>query len=521
VERIDTGQMPDQPKLRVLGRVRLSHDTDESTSVERQQEIITNWADSHGHTVAGWATDIDVSRSVDPFDAPELKPWLKQKQQLGEWDVVACWKLDRLATGSIYLNKLIDFCQTHDKSIVSVTENFDLGTWVGRMIANVIAGVAEGELEAIRERTSASREKLRQVGRWGGGSPVYGLMAVRSDDGPGYTVKRDPDAFGHLRFMVDQVLAGKSLNSIAAELNRLGVLSPQDHRRRQAGKPVRGTQWRTNTITSVLTSRTLLGEMSHEGKAVRQSDGMAVEAGESAVTREEWRGLQARLVEGITPRARTETPSLLLDVAFCGEDGCGAKMYRQSANKRGKEYIYYRCSAVVLGARKCGGKSVKAGPVESKVSTFLLETIGDQEMRRRVIIPGEDHTAELEEAQGALEELVTLAGTAQSKAAQTLYRNQMSALDRRIVELEAKPRTVDTERWEGTGKTFREEWGASDVPGRRKMLMNLGVMVEVESSQSIEPLRIRVSVKQSFGGFMVYGIKGALEAEWLTPDSSE
>lgn len=213
----------------MLGRVRLSHFTEESTSVERQKEIITGWADTHGHTVVGWAVDVDVSRSVDPFDAPELGPWLRNETKIGGWDVVACWKLDRLATGSIYLNKVIDFCQRRGKSAVSVTENFDLSTWVGRMIANVIAGVAEGELEAIRERTSASREKLRKVGRWAGGHPVYGLMAVRREDGPGYRLKADPEAFEHLRLMVDRVLAGHSLNSVAAELNRSGVLTPQDH----------------------------------------------------------------------------------------------------------------------------------------------------------------------------------------------------------------------------------------------------------------------------------------------------
>jgi hypothetical protein len=41
-----------------------------STSIERQREMIMQWADVNGHTVAGFAVDVDVSGSVDPFDTP-------------------------------------------------------------------------------------------------------------------------------------------------------------------------------------------------------------------------------------------------------------------------------------------------------------------------------------------------------------------------------------------------------------------------------------------------------------------
>ena len=62
--------------MRVLGRLRLSRATEESTSIERQREVIQQWSDMHGHTVVGWATDLDVSGSVDPFDTPQLGDWL-------------------------------------------------------------------------------------------------------------------------------------------------------------------------------------------------------------------------------------------------------------------------------------------------------------------------------------------------------------------------------------------------------------------------------------------------------------
>ena len=63
------------PYMRVLGRIRLSRMTEESTSAARQREIIEMRAKSNDHEIVGWAEDIDVSGSVDPFDTPQLGPW--------------------------------------------------------------------------------------------------------------------------------------------------------------------------------------------------------------------------------------------------------------------------------------------------------------------------------------------------------------------------------------------------------------------------------------------------------------
>ena len=155
--------------LRVLGRLRLSKSTEESTSIERQREIIQQWANANEHTVVGGAKDIDVSGAVDPFDTPQLGEWLNHR--FPEWDILCAWKLDRLGRKAVQLNRLFGWCGEHDKTVVSCSESIDLGSWAGRMLASVIAGLAEGELEAIQERQRGSRRKLRETARWAGGNP--------------------------------------------------------------------------------------------------------------------------------------------------------------------------------------------------------------------------------------------------------------------------------------------------------------------------------------------------------------
>ena len=120
----------------------------------------------------GWAQDLNVSGSVRPFEAPGFAPWLDQRAS--EWDIVCAWKLDRLGRNAIQLSELFGWCNDHGKILVSTSESIDLSSWAGRMLASVIAGLAEGELESIKERTRASRAKLRSLARWPGGKPPFG-----------------------------------------------------------------------------------------------------------------------------------------------------------------------------------------------------------------------------------------------------------------------------------------------------------------------------------------------------------
>jgi site-specific DNA recombinase len=141
------------------------------------------------------------------------------------------------------MNKRFGWVIDHDKTLVCVSENLDLSTWVGRMIANVIAGVAEGELESLRERTRGSQKKLRELGRWGGGIVFYGFKPAERGDTAGWVWEHDDHSSVVLLAIIDQVLDGKSTEQIAGELNHQGELAPSDYTRQRNGKPVRGTKW--------------------------------------------------------------------------------------------------------------------------------------------------------------------------------------------------------------------------------------------------------------------------------------
>lgn len=79
------------------------------------------------------------------------------------------WKLDRLGRTASGLTKLFELLNAKKIRFVSLTENIDLGTSSGRMVANIIASVAAYENEVRTERIVAGIAAAKAKGvKWGG-----------------------------------------------------------------------------------------------------------------------------------------------------------------------------------------------------------------------------------------------------------------------------------------------------------------------------------------------------------------
>ncbi|NKS29572.1 recombinase family protein [Rhodococcus hoagii] len=473
---------------RVLGRLRLSRATDESTSIDRQRETIQRWADSMGHTIVGWAEDVDVSGSVDPFETPQLGPWLNER--LGEWDILAAWKLDRLGRNAIQLNKLFGWCGEHEKTLVSCSESIDLGSWAGRMLAGVIAGLAEGELEAIRERTLGSRRKLREQARWPGGKPPYGYVTVQREAGGGWTLEIDPLAHAVLRQIVDAVIDGKPTTRIVRELNDDGYLTPaQYHESVKCGRPMirfpdgvvpddakdpatgtRKPKWAAASLKLMLTNKSLLGYVHHKGEVVRDDEGLPVQLAEPLVTLDEWEMVQAILERKSKSQKgiRRTIASPLSGIAICYE--CRQPLHHSRHTAGGREYRYYRCE-------NRHTTQIPADMLEETAEEYFLEQLGDVEIRERVWVSGDSREADLRRELSTLDELGKAFDRVSSAAAKQRIQGQIDAVDARIVELESMPATEARWEYRAVGGTYRAAWESSDTDERRELLRRSGIRI--------------------------------------------
>lgn len=467
--------------VRVLGRVRLSRATEESTSVERQREVIERWAAQSDHTIVGWAEDLDLSGSVDPFDAPELGKWLTEERK-HEWDVICSWKLDRVSRRAVPMGKLFGWLLDNDKALVCCADSIDLSTPMGRLIAYVIATIAEGELEAIRERNRSSHRKLAELGRWTGGKPMYGYRPQERED-YGWELVPDEYASGVLLRIIERVIEGESLNSIADDLSASGEPTPNDYLRQRAGKPTGDHAWTGGNLSRLLRSSSLLGYTVHNGVTVRDDEGVPVRKGPPLVSQDLYDRLQATLESrSVVSGTRTRNTSPLLGVLVCLL--CESRMYHRRVTA--EKYRYYFCR------NGHAYNAIRADEAEELVEETFLAQLGDQKAQERVYVQAENHQIELEEAVRAVDELTSLLGTTTSATMRKRLTDQLSALDSRLSVLETLP--VREARWNyrETSETYGEAWAAADLEGRRLLLLRSGITAAVKNIDRALTFELRI-----------------------------
>jgi site-specific DNA recombinase len=443
--------------LRVLGRIRLSKDQDDSgTSIERQRESIEQWSKMHGHVVTSWAVDSGVSGSISPFDTPELGPWLTA-EKLPDWDVLVAYRLDRLSRRVIPLNELFGFVQRHGKTLASVSESLDLSTWIGRLVANVIAGVAEGELEAARERNLGSQKTVRQLGRWHGGTLPYGYTTDHRQDG--HYLVPDPEERRVIREeILPRVLAHQSSHSIARDLNDAGI------------PPRKGGVWNALVIRKMIRGRWLLGENEHRGKLITDENGMPALRAEPILTSDEHQRAVAALAAR-TVRISRKQANPLGGVLFCYL--CEAPMYLQSDTRRGN--ASYRCAKRAQGC-KCRG--VRSDTAYELVEDAFLSAVGDVERRAKVFAPGRDNRQSVADIEAAIAVCRRERDLGLYDKDDEAYFERLKRLVARRDELQQLPVSAGFE-WKDLGETYAQAWKTINAEQRRTLLLDSNIRVYI------------------------------------------
>src|SRR6266852_369204 len=94
--------------------------------------------------------------------------------EAGKVDRVIVYKIDRLSRSLLDFARLADLFEEHGVSIVSVTQQMDTATSMGRLTLNMLLSFAQFEREMIGDRTRDKMHAARRRGKWTGGSLVLG-----------------------------------------------------------------------------------------------------------------------------------------------------------------------------------------------------------------------------------------------------------------------------------------------------------------------------------------------------------
>src|SRR5579872_4181308 len=139
-------------------------------SLEAQREASTAYILSQKHE--GWTSlpdrYDDGGFSGGNMDRPALQQLLGDIEA-GKVDIIVVYKVDRLTRSLADFAKIIEILDAHKVSFVSVTQQFNTTTSMGRLTLNVLLSFAQFEREITGERIRDKIRASKQKGMWMGG----------------------------------------------------------------------------------------------------------------------------------------------------------------------------------------------------------------------------------------------------------------------------------------------------------------------------------------------------------------
>ncbi|MBV2354672.1 recombinase family protein [Streptomyces sp. J2-1] len=475
------------PGLRYLSCLRLSADSDGSTSIEWQRGVIRHHVSSPllSGVLVGEAEDTDVSGSMSPFKRPKLGKWLTSKAD--DFDVLIAAKMDRLTRRSMHFNELLEWAQQNGKFIVCVEEGFDLSTPQGKMMARMTAVFAEAEWDTIQARILNGVQSRLENRSWLTGAPPTGYTIKAVEGGKRKVLEIDQDFRPIVQEIFRRIGEGQSTHRIARDFNGRGVLTWGDHLRKLKGQETKGTQWQSTIINKFIRSSWVPGIYTYKGEAVLDDQGEPVILPvKPLASMQQWE----YLVDQIKPapkaegtESRTGAKSLLAGIARCGHCDAPFSSLLNSGHKRKDGtripgHRYYRCSNKFKGGSCESGPYVRADVLDTWVDQAIQGTIGQWDMYERAGT-GPSQARELQSARTRLEKLEAeyIAGDYDGEGQEVSYRRIHKGLSAKVALLEKQEAERMTPALWATGKKYGEVWGAKDQEDRREFLRAYRVKV--------------------------------------------
>lgn len=285
--------------MRLVGYVRVSRvagrEGDSFISPDVQREQIVALAKARGHKIVEWIEDLDESGGK--WERPGFQRMLAMVES-GEADGVAVAKLDRFARSLSDALRAIERINAAAGELVSVADNFDTTTPMGRAMLQI--SLVFAELERARQRDGFRVAKTRAIER---GIHISTLVPVGYTRGQDRRLIPDKQAARAIR----EVFLRRGRGDSWAELARfLDTKLPRE----------RGA-WTRQTVAKLVSNRAYIGE-AHQGAIVKPQAHPAI------VSRAEWEAAQPR-----AGKAVTRSGSLLSGILRCGS--CGRPMSRVSS----------------------------------------------------------------------------------------------------------------------------------------------------------------------------------------------
>jgi site-specific DNA recombinase len=339
----------------IYTRVSTDHGLEQDfNSLDAQSDASQAYIRSQAH--AGWilvrTKYDDGGFSGGNTERPALQRLLEDVRAT-KIDVIVVYKVDRLTRSLADFAKLVELFDQHNVSFVSVTQQFNTTTSMGRLTLNVLLSFAQFEREVTSERIRDKIAASKRKGLW-----VGGVVPLGYDSKDRKITINDTEA-DCVRTIFEGYLKLGSLNLLMADLRQRGIATKL--RKLKGGRTVGGIAFTRGPLAHLLRNRFYIGEVAFKGEVLKGEQPPIVDRGLFDAVQTKL-GAQATNHEA----RRTNSEALLTGLIY---DDRGNRMSPTHARKRGIKYRYYISGALLQGTAENAGsvRRVPATEIEQLV----------------------------------------------------------------------------------------------------------------------------------------------------------
>ena len=323
-------------------------------SPEVQRKKIADWAALHDVEIVAWWEEIDQSGAK--LERPFFQQALKRCER-GESGGIVVARLDRFARSAVDALDSIRRLNEAGARLVSVEDNFDGSTPMGRFAIGILSLIAELELERIKENWSTAIVEAVDRGVHISARPPAGYQ--RGGDG---RLLVDETAAPHIAEAFRMRATGAPWAEIARYLEQHGVRSSH-----------RSPHWSKTGVAAVIRNPVYLGQ-ARSGKIVNDH------AHQPIVTRAEFDAAQSTKKSLLTPRdGSVASQAMLGGIARCAGCGHTLKITGNTDKKTGQRYPVYYCTG-----RYASGPC----PARATIRASHLDTYVEQQVHAALTAEG-------------------------------------------------------------------------------------------------------------------------------------
>jgi len=331
----------------------------EFNSLHAQREACSAYITSQKHE--GWELlpqqYDDGGFSGGNLDRPALKALLEDITN-GQVDTVVVYKVDRLTRSLTDFARLVEVLDQHEVSFVSVTQQFNTTSSMGRLTLNVLLSFAQFEREVTGERIRDKIALSKKKGKWMGGLPPMGYDVVDKK------LVVNPTEAEQIRYMFQRYLELGSVFRLKADCDDHGIRTKR--RTYQNGRTSGGLPYCKNNLYHLLQNRVFIGEI------IYKEDSYPGEH-EAIIDKEVFDQVQELIAKNRLKKlgsTEAKRPCVLAGLIY---DDCGNIMSPKYSNTRKRFYRYYTSQAIIQGNHHLAGSlpNIPADEIERLVRSEL------------------------------------------------------------------------------------------------------------------------------------------------------